>query len=237
MVYERIQKLRTMRLIPAHSVFFKVRLQLWVVLVVVRDIFVPRLTLPVLSHLVQDLDFVVSRFQVVLCTLLNLDSHVAVVFEIFCQPNRREVAPSKLLDNYIAIQQDFTHVNGVVAANFVVRHAFIFARVIILEELVANNVFERDKLRFFVGCLAFEVDVGYRIADRGIGCLLFLFVLLFLLLTLRDLRGCALILRGLFGNFTLRLALAFYIFAYLARIEVDTVVRPGLSVQLRFSLQ
>ena len=72
-----------MRLVSTHPVLFQVRLQLRVVLVIVVDGLFPFFALPVLRDLVEDLDFVIGGFQVMLCALLHLDSNVRVELEVF----------------------------------------------------------------------------------------------------------------------------------------------------------
>ena len=71
-----------------------------------------------------------------LCALLNLDRYVAVVFEIFGQPDCRKVAPTELLDNNVAVKQDFANVNRVVATDLVVGHALVLAGVVVVKKVV-----------------------------------------------------------------------------------------------------
>ena len=125
-----------MRLVTAHAELFEVTFQFWVVLVIVRYRLMPSLALPVLGYLVEDLYFIVSGFQIMLCALLNLDRYVAVVFEIFGQPDCRKVAPTELLDNNVAVKQDFANVNRVVATDLVVGHALVLAGVVVVKKVV-----------------------------------------------------------------------------------------------------
>ena len=60
-------------------------------------------------------------------TFLHFDGDVAVVFEILCQPDCREMAPAKLLDDDVAIKKNLTHMYGMVASNFVIWHSLILA--------------------------------------------------------------------------------------------------------------
>ena len=110
----------------------------------------PALALPVRGNLVQNLYFVVRRLQVVLGTLLHLDGHIRVELKILGEPDCAEVAPAELLNNDIPVEQDFTHVNWVVAADLVVRHAFVLARVLFVEERVVYYVSERSKVQLGV---------------------------------------------------------------------------------------
>lgn len=71
-----------MRSVATHSILVKTLLQLRIVVVVLTDRLRPLTGLPIGSYLVKDFNFVVSSFQVVLSTFLDLDCHVAVELEI-----------------------------------------------------------------------------------------------------------------------------------------------------------
>jgi hypothetical protein len=76
-----------------------------------------------------------------LCALLDFDCNIAIKFEIFGQPHRRKMAPTQLLDNDVAIKQDFTNMNRVIATYFVVGHALVFARIVVVKKLVVDDIF------------------------------------------------------------------------------------------------
>jgi hypothetical protein len=46
------------------------------------------------------------------------------------------MAPTELLDNNVAVKQDFANVNRVIAANLVVGHALVLAGVIVVKKVV-----------------------------------------------------------------------------------------------------
>lgn len=60
-------------------------------------------------------------------TFLDFDGDIAVVFKILCQPNCREMAPTKLLNDDVAIKKNFTHMHRMVASDFVIRHSLVLA--------------------------------------------------------------------------------------------------------------
>lgn len=75
------------------------------------------------------------------------------------------MAPAELLNDYVPVQQDFADVDWVVAADFVIRHALVLAGIVVLEKVVANEVFHRNEVKFVIGHLTLiKVDVGYRVA-------------------------------------------------------------------------
>lgn len=94
----------------------------------------PLFGLPVGSHLVQNVHFVVCSFKVVLGAFLHFDRHVAVVFEIFSEPHGRKVTPTELLNYNVPVDENLADVNWVVSAQFVVGHAFIFTGITIIEK-------------------------------------------------------------------------------------------------------
>ena len=94
--------------------------------VVCLDRLLPSFTSPVFGNFVEDFDLIVGGFEVVLCALLHLNGHIGVEFEVLGQPYCREMAPSQLLNDDIAIKQDLANMYGMVSTNFVVRHSLIF---------------------------------------------------------------------------------------------------------------
>jgi hypothetical protein len=73
------------------------------------------------------------------------------------------VAPPQLLNNYVSVEQDLAHVNRVVAADFVVWHAFVFTGILLLEERVVYQLVERLKVQLRVSS-AFQMNL--RIVHR-----------------------------------------------------------------------
>jgi hypothetical protein len=58
-----------------------------------------------------------------------------------CKPHCAEVAPAKLLQNDVAINQDFTDMNWMVPTNLVVCNALVFGLVAVAIQLVLRQVF------------------------------------------------------------------------------------------------
>ena len=89
-----------------------------------------------------------------LCALLNLHGDIAVVFEIFCEPNRGKMTPAELLDDHVSIEENFPDVNGVIPSDFIVRHAFVLAGIGILKEALPNLVLQWCEIliRFIHSC-------------------------------------------------------------------------------------
>lgn len=67
---------------------------------------------------------------------LYLECYVRVVVGIFSEPDSREVTPTELLDDHIAIYEHFPHMHRVIPADFVVREALILGRVAVF---IANT--------------------------------------------------------------------------------------------------
>jgi hypothetical protein len=66
--------------------------------------------------------------------------------QVFCQPHSREVTPSQLLDDDIAVEKNFADMDGVIASNFIVLNAFIFTGILVFEETIRKLIFERSKV-------------------------------------------------------------------------------------------
>lgn len=115
-----------MRRVAAHPILVQGIHQLLVLGVVGLNGVLPFFALPVFGDLVQNLDFIVGGFKVVLRAFLDLDGDVAIILKVLREPYRREVAPAQLLNNDIPVQKDLAHVYRVIASNLVVRHPFVF---------------------------------------------------------------------------------------------------------------
>lgn len=134
MMDKGIKQLDTVTSYTTHAMLAKSSEQLRIIAIVFVHGLAPLLALPVGRDLVEDLYLVVSGFQVVLSTLLHLDGNIRVELKIFGQPNCAEVAPAELLDDHIPVKENFTHVNWVVAANLVVGHSLVLARLLLVKE-------------------------------------------------------------------------------------------------------
>jgi hypothetical protein len=146
MMNEGVQKLHTVRSVSTHPELCQACLKLRVILVEVIHRALPLSRFPVGRYLVKDFNLIVSSFKIVLSTLLNLHSNVAIVLEIFGQPDCREMAPTKFLDYHIPVKKDLTDMDGVIATNLVIRHTFVLTGVLILEEALPNLVLKRCEI-------------------------------------------------------------------------------------------
>lgn len=118
----------------------------------VRLVFVQRLDplwiVSITGHLLKNLNlsvlprkyFVVGGLQVVRRALHNLHCHVVTVLKVFGQPHRREMTPTQLLHQHVAVHQDLPNMAGVVTeyaislpADVVVLNPFVFAVVLIIQ--------------------------------------------------------------------------------------------------------
>lgn len=76
------------------------------------------------------------------------------------------MAPAELLNDDVSVKKNLADVDWVVAADLVVRHAFVLAGVVVLEEIVADEVLHGHELFLVVGCLRLvKLDVGYGVTD------------------------------------------------------------------------
>lgn len=84
---------------------------------------------PVAGHLVEDFDLVECSVEVMRCRSLDLKRDIRVVHDVLGEPNSREMAPAKLLNDKVTIDQDFADMHGVVATDFIVGETFVFRAV------------------------------------------------------------------------------------------------------------
>jgi hypothetical protein len=56
------------------------------------------------------------------------------------------VAPAQLLDNHVSIKKDFTDVHWVITTDLVIRHPFILAGILILEEALTNLILQGSEI-------------------------------------------------------------------------------------------
>lgn len=56
------------------------------------------------------------------------------------------MSPSKFLNDNVSIKQYLTNVDWMITTNFVVRHAFILARILVFIETLIKNFSERLKI-------------------------------------------------------------------------------------------
>ena len=124
-----------------------------VLLVIVLDGILPLLGLPIGGYLVKNIYLVISSLNVVLRTLLHFECHIAVVSQIFCQPNSRKMTPTEFLNNNISVKQNFSNMDWVVAADLVVRHSFVFTGIFILVKALAKFVPQRIEIIVIHVCI------------------------------------------------------------------------------------
>lgn len=102
-VNKRVKQLDAMRSLAAVPIFSQAFHEFWVVFIVIFDGFFPFFTLPISRYLMEDVNFIIGCFKVMLGTFLHLDGHIAVVLKVLCQPHGRKMAPPEFLDDNIAI--------------------------------------------------------------------------------------------------------------------------------------
>lgn len=141
------------------------RHEVLVVLVILLDGFLPGLGSPIGGYLVKNVDLVIGRFNVVLRTLLDLECYIAVVAEIFGQPHGRKMTPSEFLNDYISVEQNFSNMDWVVAADLVVWHSFVFTGILIFVKALAKFISQWIEVII--------IDVCVRIMARRIGIRVF----------------------------------------------------------------
>ena len=73
---ERVQQLRAVRRLRDNAELVETRKQVRISLVVLADRNLPLFGLPVLGHLIEDVDFIVSSLNVMLRTLLHLQGDI-----------------------------------------------------------------------------------------------------------------------------------------------------------------
>ena len=56
------------------------------------------------------------------------------------------MAPAELLDDDVPVEEDLTDMHWVIATDLVIRHAFVLARVLIVEESVIDFIFQRSEI-------------------------------------------------------------------------------------------
>jgi len=69
----------------------------------------------VFGNFLKDFDLVVGGLQVVGGAFHYFYGHVGRVFEIFCQPDGREMPPPEFLNENITVHEDLPDVAGMVA--------------------------------------------------------------------------------------------------------------------------
>lgn len=87
----------------------------------------------VFLYFLQDLDFVEGGLHIMWAALLNFDGHIGVVFEVLAQPHCGEMAPAQLLDDDVAVDEDFADVHGMIATDLVVFDSLVLRIVVLIE--------------------------------------------------------------------------------------------------------
>lgn len=88
-----------------------------------------------LLHLLQNLHFIEGGLHVVRAAFLNLHGHISFVLEILAKPDSGEVAPSQLLNDDVAIGQNFSNMNWMVASDVIVLNSLILGVMILIDLL------------------------------------------------------------------------------------------------------
>ena len=81
-VDEGVEELHAVRGVTTHPILVQRFHQVLVLRVVGFDGVVPFLAAPVLGDNVKDLDLVVGRLKVMLCTFLHLDGNIAIILQV-----------------------------------------------------------------------------------------------------------------------------------------------------------
>lgn len=149
---------------PGHKVL--------VILVIVLDRFFPPFGFPIGGYLVENIYLVIGGFNVVLRTLLHFKCYIAVVSKIFCQPNSRKMTPTEFLNNNISVKQNLSNMDWVIAANFIIWHAFVFTGIFILIEALAKLISQRIEIIVIHVCVRIVARrMGSRIFGRRLSIL------------------------------------------------------------------
>ena len=120
MVQEAVQELHTIAVVSCDVLQL-----LWLFGVVGLERIEPLFFHPVRGALVENLYFVKGRLKVLRRAPLDLESNVSVIVDILGQPHGREVAPAKLLDDHVSLDEDLADVHAVVAPYLVVWHPLV----------------------------------------------------------------------------------------------------------------
>ena len=102
------------------------------VLVVLVERLEPFRVLGLTRNLLQNLDLVVGRLQVVRSGFLDLERDVRVVLEVSRKPDCREMPPAEFLDDHVSLEQHLADVDGVVAAELVVLYSLVLAIIFLI---------------------------------------------------------------------------------------------------------
>jgi len=87
------------------------------------------------GYFLQDFNFIKSCFHVMRGTFLNFESYISVEFEIFCQPNSREMTPANFLNYNIASINWFSNMNRVISSNLIILNSFVFTIILFINLL------------------------------------------------------------------------------------------------------
>ena len=74
------------------------------------------------------------------------------------------MAPAELLDDYVPVEENLTDMHRVIPTDLVIRHAFVLARVLIVEESVIDFIFQRSEIWSIV---ELALVLGPRIGRTG----------------------------------------------------------------------
>mmetsp|Transcript_26483 Transcript_26483/g.35418 ORF Transcript_26483/g.35418 Transcript_26483/m.35418 type:complete len:204 (-) Transcript_26483:296-907(-) len=102
---------------------------LWLLLIVLLERVEPFGFHPVAGGLIENLDLIEGRHEVVTRRSLNFHCHVSVVLDVLREPHSGEVAPAELLNDQVAIDEHLAYMHRVIASKFVIWKALIFRAV------------------------------------------------------------------------------------------------------------
>jgi len=98
-----------------------------------------------LGNFLEDLHFVIRSLKVMRRTFHDFDCNVISIFEIFGEPDSGEMSPSKFLYKYVSVDEHFTDMTWMIAANFIIFNTLIFAVIFFIE--VENEIFESSECK------------------------------------------------------------------------------------------
>ena len=136
-----------MRSVATHSILVERFHQVLVLLIVRLHRVLPLFAAPVLGNLIQNFNFIVRCFQIVLSTFLHFDGDIAIVLQVLCEPNCGKVTPAKLLNDDVSVHQNLTHMDWMIAPNLVVGHTFVLAAILIIKEGIIDLLLQGSKVQ------------------------------------------------------------------------------------------
>ena len=106
-----------------------------VIFVIVEQRFNPLRIFSIFSNDIEYFNFIISSFEIMLCTFLDFQSYVCIEFEISSKPNCGEMAPSKFLNHHIPFNHNLSSMNRMIPTDLIVLYAFIFTLIAICKSM------------------------------------------------------------------------------------------------------